>query len=315
MFNLLNRFITKFRSSLFGSTNRTTSINCSKDFVSKLNVLFPDVSLTILDIGARFGIEKSDLNAIAYWNNLKLIGIEPDEDAALEIESKVDGVRYTKVYREAVWSKSGTAELNITNYHGCSSLLEPDDIGLASYTIAPLFKLKRKVTISTCKLDELLDVTEQPHIIKIDVQGGEGFVIQGGERTVANSLAVFTEAHIRPLYIGGESFTQLHEKYFANGWRLIGLSDANSFDGDIVEFNCVYVKDPAQINNKSDFIRLLIVAAAINNISYIDYLLRNYGQKWVCDDRERIYTFLKIVPKKVAKIPPTATGAEYSFSG
>lgn len=85
----------------------------------------------------------------------------------------------------------------------CSSLYQPNEAVLDRYNNLDVARTKRTTTIETMSLDRFvggLDV-ESIDFIKIDIQGGELDVFQGGCSTLENVLAIVTEAAFIEHYV------------------------------------------------------------------------------------------------------------------
>ena len=250
-----------------------------RTFIEYLNDHCPDFRFSVLDIGARFGLSSSGLGALANLKNLQLVGIEPDVIEAARLEAATGVGSYNKIIPVAVWDRPGVAEIHITQCVGCTSRLEPDEQLLKPYRIGHWFSLSRKNLIEFTTLNQVLDPNSHFDIIKMDVQGGEYEVMMGGERYLDSSVAILLETHFVPIYKNQSLFDKTLHYCRQLGFRLIKLEIADVFDGEVVEANCVFIKDSmASIKCRDDLLKHLLVAYTIANWKYCEFLLRNLGR-------------------------------------
>ena len=183
-----------------------------------LHTLFPDKNLSkfpttslnkklsLLDVGARFGIGYP-------WNtaksgNLNVILVEPDPQEAelLRKHHKGDILPY------ALWSKETELVLNINNSPGTSSVLEPNMSFLCQFDDSQRFEAKKKITISTKTIDDLDRNSKLTDVdfMKIDVQGAELDVLKGGVNYLKNNLVgLESEVEFSSIYQDQPLFSEL----------------------------------------------------------------------------------------------------------
>ncbi len=153
--------------------------------------------IVLLDIGARDGIGWP-WSAIQD-NILNVILVEPDpvEAKALEIRGQGEVIPY------ALWNKETELILNINNSPGTSSVLESNMSFLQQFDDVQRFIAKDKITIKTKTVDGLAKNNEISAIdfVKIDVQGGELAILQGGENFFKeNIVGLEAEVEFAPMY-------------------------------------------------------------------------------------------------------------------
>jgi len=139
---------------------------------------FKDNKLSLLDVGARDGIgwpwdavQREMLNVIL---------VEPDPIEAKVLEDQKQG----RVLPYALWDKETELTLNINNSPGTSSVFEANMPFLLQFEDAQRFQVKEKITIKTKTIDGLVLSNEIDSVdfVKMDVQGGELAILQGGEK-------------------------------------------------------------------------------------------------------------------------------------
>lgn len=81
-------------------------------------------------------------------------------------------------------------------------------------------------------------------LIKIDVQGFENHVIQGGKETIAKASACLVEINVENFYDGQPSFDTIYREFAALGFSFSGTFDQYFSDtGDLLYFDAVFLKN------------------------------------------------------------------------
>jgi len=142
-----------------------------------LNSTITNNQISLLDIGARDNIGWP-------WNAMQndildVILVEPDPVEAETLKKQGRG----RVIPCALWSKETELTLNINNSPGTSSVFESNMPFLQQFEDANRFEAKKRIVIKTKTIDGLAKNNEINSVdfVKIDVQGGEFAILQGGE--------------------------------------------------------------------------------------------------------------------------------------
>lgn len=161
-------------------------------------VLAPVRPTRVVDIGAN-PINDNPYAGLLACGLCEVWGFEPQPQA---FRSLVAGAGPNEHYLPHAVGAGGPAELRICRKSGFSSLLEPDR---ATFRALGLYGFGARVmareTVETMRLDDMTDLPEFD-LLKIDVQGGEAAVFEGGRARLAGTLAVITEVAAVPLYTG-----------------------------------------------------------------------------------------------------------------
>lgn len=158
-------------------------------------------SLVALDIGARRGFV-ADLLPIAAA--VDAIGFEPDagecERLNREARSTKGPWRSLRFIATALAGETGRHDLHLTRRGGTSSMLAAFPGVGARYMRDDYFAVERRVTVDTLTLDDALARFEigAPAYLKVDVEGMEKAIFEGGSRTLDHVLAVRTEVAFMP---------------------------------------------------------------------------------------------------------------------
>jgi FkbM family methyltransferase len=181
----------------------------------------PHDSLTLLDVGASGGIQRRWLVIEEF---LRVIGVEPDPAAHAElVRQNKDNDTYLDV---ALSKQIETRVLYIANKQECSSLYQPNSTLLGRFHEFERFGIKATTSIACSTLDAEFERRKLGRVdfIKLDVQGSEYDIVQGGQKVLATAFGVETEAEFQPLYKGQPLFADIDRQLRAQGFELFDLA-------------------------------------------------------------------------------------------
>jgi FkbM family methyltransferase len=156
-----------------------------------------DTQITILDIGARDGIGWPWNTANKDLTNIILV--EPDSEEADLLKKYHQG----EVLACALWNTETELVLNINNSPGTSSILNSNMSFLHQFEDSYRFETKKIVSIRTKTIDGLVKNDELGNIdfVKIDTQGSELAILEGGKEFLKDSLVgLEVEVEFSPIY-------------------------------------------------------------------------------------------------------------------
>ena len=250
--------------------------------------------LVAMDIGARRGFV-ADLLPIA--TAVDAVGFEPDQDecdrlnrAARDQSGPWRSLRFlpTALAREA-----GQRDLHVTRAGGTSSMLMARPGIGARYVREDYFTVEHTAKVDTLALDDALARFEigNPASMKVDVEGMEKEVFDGGARMLERVLAVRTEVAFlqvrngQPLYHEIDAllrdygllpfgFVELHD------WRrttrqkhpLAGRRPLPFSRGQLVHGDVIYLRDTEAMGNSDaeDIDRMVQLAALALCYDFVD---------------------------------------------
>lgn len=163
----------------------------------KINVVF-----NMMEIGARpIGDEKEVSHLLVeHFPGSKIIAFEVDEELCDRLNKET--AENITFYPVAVGKTEETRDFYETNHPMCSSLYKPEQNIIDHYNGLEVLQLKSTVKIDTVSLDYFIKENEIGLVdfIKIDIQGAELDVFQGGGKALQDVLAIVTEVEFIPVY-------------------------------------------------------------------------------------------------------------------
>lgn len=139
---------------------------------------------------------------------------------------------------------NGSSELmgfNVSASDGASSLRPLTDDCLAEY---PEVRVVKRIQVPVLKLDDIFAETlPSGLLIKIDAQGAEREIIEGGRETFERADVVLIEQTFVPLYTGQALFNDIHRLLDEIGFELKGFKTQHmsKIDARPLFAHCVYV--------------------------------------------------------------------------
>jgi FkbM family methyltransferase len=180
----------------------------------------PKSPLTLIDVGASGALP-------VRWRGLAdkadIIGFDPDERSAESLKPK-PGLRYRSI---GLYSRPGTMRLFLTRKQECSSFFSPNRRFLDGFPESERFDVigTQEVTVDTLDRQVIDAGIEDPDLVKLDVQGAELAVLEGGLETLKRRLfGVQIEVCFVPLYEGQPLFSHVDIFLRDLGFDLFDLS-------------------------------------------------------------------------------------------
>lgn len=212
-----------------------------RDATVELSRCPPDARLTLVDVGGQQGLQ---LPWMLRADCISPIVFEPLPEEARKLRVTIGRIPGGQVVERALAETSGTRTLHVTAASSCSSLREPNDEFLRTYSIAPLFHVVHRVDVDCVRYDELFAQGAVPRadVIKIDVQGFEYEVLQGFGDLLHSCLGIELEAHVYPIYKGQKLLGDLVSLLAGYGLVLRQVRPTGNFDGDCVEVDAFFTR-------------------------------------------------------------------------
>jgi len=191
-------------------------------------ILQPNSASILFDIGANIG--QTAVEFADYFPESLTYSFEPDPGAFSKLTEQVKKYKRTKTYNIGFGHRAEKIQMNINTTSGGNSIL-PMSKKVNQFAEGDWAKKidQREVEITT--LNSFCDINNIKHIdlIKIDTQGYEMKIIEGGDKVITPSFtkAVFIEVLFVELYQQQAYFQDIYKILTERGFRLVGIY--NSF--------------------------------------------------------------------------------------
>lgn len=182
------------------------------DFFDRLPLARPTI---VVDVGANPIDGTPPYRPLLDAGRCQVIGFEPQAEALATLLERKSAA---ETYLPYAVGDGGEHTLRVCKASGMTSLFEPDARTLSLFgVLQPLAEVIQRARVSTRRLD---DIGEIPALdfLKIDIQGGELAVFQGGRGKLAGAVAVQAEVSFVTLYEGQPSFGEIDLEMRAQGF-------------------------------------------------------------------------------------------------
>lgn len=202
---------------------------------SELTWLVSDYRVhTIIDIGAHTGEYGTFLRDL--FGAKMVYAIEPNPKHSSKLYAKgfnVHTVALGNVNLEE-------AEFKLSLYDAASSLRDITPKCLNEY---PQVQYSGSIIVQVRRLDDLIKVIKHDLLIKVDAQGFESEIIQGGLGIFAKADVVLIEMSYEPLYEGQALFNEVHSLLASVGLHFVGVKQQHlSKSGRPLFAHCIYTR-------------------------------------------------------------------------
>jgi len=185
--------------------------------------------ITILDIGCRWGFAEKFVQPESL-ELFKIYGFDPDADECARLQQHYAGLPEgtIKCIPQALAGMSGQRNLYVTKEPACSSLYPPIQHLVDRYPALDCIHLEKVISINVRTLDAWAKENRVYDVdyIKIDTQGSELEIMQGGENILKTVRCIDVEVEFNPIYEGQCLFFEVDAYLRSKGfqlWRLANL--------------------------------------------------------------------------------------------
>lgn len=201
----------------------------------------------ILDIGSFVG-ETIDL--FLQGTDLPIHGFEPTPSTFAKLAARFGSHPQVKLHATALGREIGQVTFHGNQNPQTNSILDNDVGNLQSFPGHT--KHLESLTVPITTLDAWISdwIPEGMVVIKADVQGAEGHLLDGGCETFSRRvLAFYTEVQLAPMYVGQADFFRLHERLQAWGFALHNIYECHHDPmGRATQTDALWIKED-QLSN------------------------------------------------------------------
>jgi FkbM family methyltransferase len=202
----------------------------------------------IFDVGANVGDYAMELRKLGFTG--KLISFEPLSEPFKILQKNASNDSNWDTLNIALGDSDYESEINIAGNINSSSILEMLPTHLES---APQSAYRGREKIEVKKLDDLFNnyYKEGDNVlVKVDTQGYEMNILNGGEISLQNIKGIQIEMSIIQLYNGGILYKEMIDYIEKKGFKLYsienGFSDPNT--GELLQIDGIFFKNE-QLSN------------------------------------------------------------------
>lgn len=172
---------------------------------------------TVLDIGANTGQFAEMIHYML--PHAGIISFEPLSDCYDKLVRAGSKLGDFKAYNFALGNKEGKVPIYRSEFSPSSSLLPMGNLHKEAF---PFTKEGSVEHIEVKRLDDLKLQIEKPLLIKIDVQGFEDHVIEGGQNIIEKASVIIVEISFEKLYEGQPLFDKIYTELKGLGFEYHG---------------------------------------------------------------------------------------------
>jgi FkbM family methyltransferase len=209
----------------------------------RATALFSSLGIDLLvDVGANRGQYALSRRTSGYQGDI--LSFEPLSAAHSQLLAlATNDPNWTIADRMALGDRSGEIEINLAGNSASSSVLPMLDAHLAA---APHSRYIGKEIVPLRRLDDVLEskVDGRKIFLKLDVQGFEGYVLNGAEHILARALALQLEMSLLPLYRGEILMPEMCQLLREKGFELWDLQPGfrDPKTGKLLQVDAVFTK-------------------------------------------------------------------------
>jgi FkbM family methyltransferase len=190
--------------------------------------------IVVMDVGARNGMQ-------SFWSSspypVKLIGFEPDQEECRTLNNRLLSSDHSKnghtitYYPVALGRERGKRKLYLYKDRRLSSFFLPNVRLLSHFPLDMLlmpeaFSIDEEIIIDCVSLDEFCrsQRINDVDFIKVDTQGSEMEILQGGSDVLARTFAIAIEVEFVPIYENQPLFADVDLFLRKQGFSLFDLN-------------------------------------------------------------------------------------------
>jgi len=195
---------------------------------------------TIIDIGANVG--EFTCIFVELFPNATIFAFEPIDDCYNELIKRTENYSKVNQYNFGLGAENTIKNFFKSSWDPSSSFLEMSDLHKKN---APHSAKSTILEIEIKRLDDVVNISDLRNniLIKIDVQGFEAKVIQGGKKVFQKAKVIIIETSFITLYEKEPKFHGIYELLKNLGFEFRGILKQSFFNQDdsILYADCIFV--------------------------------------------------------------------------
>jgi FkbM family methyltransferase len=199
----------------------------------KYLAVLPEGIQSVVIVGAWQGAEIPDL--LNKYSRAEIVAFEPSKTHYPILAAAYRGNQRVRCFQEAISDVVGEADFHEGSLPGSGSLLPLGQDDRSRAHNLGLVEIETfRVRVSTLDAHEATRNLSHVDLLKIDVQGAEEAVLDGGRKAIARTSAVLVEVSLsESAYVGSTRFDHLVESLHDSGLVLCALGvDPVTLDGN-----------------------------------------------------------------------------------
>ena len=178
----------------------------------------------VLDIGANEGQFAREIRRIL--PDAHISSFEPIRETYEKLAKEFKDVHQVDVYQYAIGERNGNVLINRNDFSPTSSIL-PISRQQKREFVSRFPQIVNQTVPEMSAIRTLDDVVEElkvsaPYLIKIDTEGYEAHVINGGRKTISGAAIAILETSFYRLYNGQSLFSDIHDMMAELGFYYAG---------------------------------------------------------------------------------------------
>jgi FkbM family methyltransferase len=195
---------------------------------------------TVLDIGAHTGIWAKTVQLLL--PDVTTYSFEPVFASFNSLKKRMHGINTHKAFNIALGKQAGEYDFYLNDFSATSSFYP---VSHFQAQVFPYSANSRKIKVRVERLDDFLSKfnLEKELFIKVDVQGFENEVIEGGKEIFGKAKIVLIEVSFEELYKGQKLFEHIYTQMINMGFKYTGNLDqlANPRNGKYMQADAIFI--------------------------------------------------------------------------
>lgn len=195
-------------------------------------------NIVVYDIGANRG---DFCSLLARFPNVSTVYcFEPLPDVFQELTQNTKNLNNIKCFQAALGERSGIGRMHANDFNPSSSILPMDSLHMEEF---PQSRNSHEIEVRVVRLDDTVREFKllPPDFIKIDVQGFEDRVINGGREIIRKARFCMLELSLVSLYEKSSLITDINSLMRSLGFGLINIvGRIKGKSGEILQLDGLY---------------------------------------------------------------------------